>query len=50
MAVSIDARTPCGVVGLTVADLDRSRRFYTEALGLVELGEGVFGAGDQTDE
>ena len=44
---SIDARTHCGVVGLTVADLARSRRFYTEALGLAELSEGVFGAGER---
>lgn len=46
---SIDARTTCGVVGLTVADLERSLRFYTGALGLAELarggGEAVLGAG-----
>jgi catechol 2,3-dioxygenase len=47
---SIDARTTCGVVGLTVADLDRSLRFYTGALGLAELarsgGDVVLGAAD----
>ena len=48
---SIDARTHCGAVGLTVADLGRSLRFYTAALGLAELrrdgGEAVLGAGSR---
>jgi len=36
-ATAIDPATRVGVVGLTVADLDRSLAFYTRALGLTEL-------------
>jgi catechol 2,3-dioxygenase len=34
---SIDARTSMGSVRLTVADLDRARDFYREAIGLQEI-------------
>jgi catechol 2,3-dioxygenase len=47
--VSIDPRTQIGLVGLNVADLGRSLRFYTGALGLTELRrdgrDAVLGAG-----
>ena len=40
-AGSIDAATQVGLISLTVADLDRSTSFYTEALGLeLHLAEG----------
>ena len=35
----MDARAQIGAVELRVADLDRSRRFYTEAIGLEQVGE-----------
>jgi catechol 2,3-dioxygenase len=44
---SIDPATQLGAIALGVADLDRSARFYADAIGLVELGrsgrEAVFG-------
>lgn len=47
-AASIDPATQVGLVALTVADLDRSLAFYTEAMGLAVLtrsrGEAVLGA------
>src|SRR4051794_31296723 len=47
---SIDPATQVGTVALTVADLDRSIRFYTGTLGLAELrradGSAVLGAGE----
>src|SRR5690348_8907199 len=46
---SIDPGTEVGLLSLTVADLQRSRRFYTEAIGFGVLAEdessAVLGAG-----
>ncbi len=46
-AVSIDPRTTMGAVHVTVRDLDRSRAFYEQALGLVgsEHDDGAVGLG-----
>jgi catechol 2,3-dioxygenase len=50
MTVSIDAATTVGAAGLTVADLERSVRFYSEAIGLRELrreaGVAMLGVGE----
>jgi catechol 2,3-dioxygenase len=52
--VSIDPGTSIGAVRLTVAELDRTRDFYTRAIGLVEFegSDGLvrLGAGDATLE
>jgi catechol 2,3-dioxygenase len=40
----LDPATSIGSVALRVVDLERSRAFYTHALGMTELGEGVGGA------
>jgi catechol 2,3-dioxygenase len=48
-ATSIDPATQVGLVSLTVADLDRSLTYYTEALGFALLGQegqtAILGAG-----
>ena len=41
----IAPETHMGAVHLTVADLERSRAYYRDAIGLEELGDGSFGAG-----
>jgi catechol 2,3-dioxygenase len=50
-AASIDPGTSMGPVQLTVADLDRARDFYRDAIGLTELpassGVVALGAGDR---
>jgi catechol 2,3-dioxygenase len=50
-AASIDPGTSMGPVRLTVADLDRARDFYRDAIGLTELpassGVVALGAGDR---
>jgi catechol 2,3-dioxygenase len=42
--VGIDPGTTIGTVRLTVSDLDRSRSFYEQVLGLVQTDEGMLGA------
>ena len=41
----IAPETHMGAVHLTVADLERSRAYYVDAIGLEDLGDGSFGAG-----
>ena len=41
----IAPETHMGAVHLTVADLERSRNYYRDAIGLEELDAGTFGAG-----